>query len=128
MGARISGNILRMHRCSTLGCDHVAAMTTTPNAPILADRSACLCRGRVATCRLEGQLLGDLFDRLVLVLPALARVQEQHLIGADDGLEALLAALAILPRARVQAADYTHAAPFVNEARALLGRSEERRV
>src|SRR5205809_4531385 len=102
---------------ASIEASRIGYLREMPSAPTLADRSACLCRGRVATCRLEGQFRDDLFDRLVLVLPALTRVQEQHLIGADDRLEALLAALAVLPRARVQAADYTHAAPFVNEAR-----------
>src|SRR6185369_11611109 len=70
--------------------------------------------------RLEGQVLDRLLDRFRLVLCPLARVQEQDILGAHDGLEALLAALAIFPRLGVEAANHTHAAPLVEEAPALL--------
>jgi hypothetical protein len=44
-----------------------------------------------------------------------------ELIGADDRLEAILAALAVFPRLGVEAANHAHAAPFVEGASALLG-------
>jgi hypothetical protein len=75
----------------------------------------------MATGRLEGQLLDSLLDRGGLVLPTLARVQEQDVLGADDGLVALLAALAVFPRLGLEAANHAHAAALVKEARALLG-------
>src|SRR5262249_23742468 len=80
--------------------------------------------GRVAAAQLEGQILDNLdslLDRLSLVVVLLACIQEQHILRADHCLEALLPALAVLPRARVQAADDPHAATLVQVAPALLG-------
>src|SRR5262249_26272743 len=73
---------------------------------------------------IEGQGLSDfhaLLDCLSRLGRAWTRVQEQHLVGADDRLEALLAALAILPRAGVQAADHAYTAALMDKPRAHLG-------
>jgi len=71
--------------------------------------------------RVFDQILDRLLDRFRIGRPLLTRVQEQHLLSAHEGLVALLAALAIFPRLRVQAADHAYAAALVQGLRAALG-------
>jgi hypothetical protein len=92
--------------CGECG-DVVSANRTCSNAkrPDPRGSERLVCCDCVVTCRLEGQVRDGLFDGLGLLGRLLARVQEQHLVGPHDRLEALLAVLAILPRAGVPAAD-----------------------
>src|SRR3954464_15901640 len=70
---------------------------------------------------LEGQILDRLLGCLRLGCRLLACIQEQHFLSAHEGLVALLAALTVFPRLRVQAADYAHAAALMQRLRAALG-------
>src|SRR5688572_5917229 len=78
----------------------------------------------MAADQLEGQILDD-FNRVLSRLDLLVLlgrcIQEQHILRAHDGLVALLPALAILPRACLQTADYAHPAALVHIAPTLLG-------